>query len=239
MIQKKHRSLYGWLLVSIPCLWLASVISSCGKTNITSAAGLNIRYEVLNLSPDLTAVNLYIHLLKVNSTPFSFTVNQGYFSVTALDTPYLFRSALVTGGPILLSRSDTLKRNLSYSLFITGSLKDNTLKPIFTIDTAAVPAIGRGKVRFVDASPSGASGLDVYANGTKIFNKVVYPNYSGFLEIPNGNYDLQIKKTGSAAVLKTLQSIKIADGRLYTIYAYGYTNRIDSASFNADIITNR
>lgn len=220
-------------------LWLASVISSCGKANTISATGLNIKYEVLNLSPDIYPVNLYIKFLPVNSSPFIYQVNQGYFSIAALDTPYLIRSASVSGGAILLSRSDILTRNTAYTLFITGNVADNSLNTIFTVDTATLPKVGTGKIRFVDASPSGSVGLDVFANGTKAFSNVVYPKFSDYIELPNGNYDFQINATGSSTVLKTLQNVQVEDGRLYTLYAYGYTTRPDSAVFNAALITNR
>jgi hypothetical protein len=220
-------------------LWLVSIISSCGKGSTTNAINLGIKYEVLNLSPDVLPVNLYIKFLTVNPLPFTYSVSQGYFFVPALDTPFLIRSARIAGGSVLLSRSDVLKRDAAYSLFITGNLANNSLTSIFTVDTASLPAVGRGKVRFVDASPSGASGLDVFANGVKAFSNVPYPKYSDYIEIPNGNYDFQVNAAGSTKILKTLTNIEIQDGRLYTLYAYGYTTRIDSASFNAAIITNR
>jgi len=91
----------------------------------------------------------------------------------------------------------------------------------------------------VDASPSGAGGLDVYANNTKAFNKIKYPQYSDFVELPNGYYDFTITATGSSTVLKTISNYQIEDGRLYTLYTYGYVNRTDSAAFNAAFIINR
>jgi hypothetical protein len=240
MIFKNKWKISVWLFVCIAGLWLASIISSCGKAPNSNAQGLNIRYEVLNLSPDAFPLDLYINFIIANTTPFSFNVNQGYFFVPALDTPYLIRvHQLGGGGSLLASRSDILTRGTTYSLFITGNVANKTLTTIFTVDTASLPAVGRGKVRFVNASPTGAGGIDVYANGVKAFSKILYPKYSGYIELPNGNYDFQLNTTGSATILQTLKNVSIQDGRLYTLYSYGYTNRIDSAAFNAAVITNR
>ncbi|MES2111380.1 MAG: DUF4397 domain-containing protein [Bacteroidota bacterium] len=220
-------------------LWLTSIISSCGKGPQNEAINLNIRYQVLNLSPDVFPLDIYFNYIKANPGHLTFGVNQGYFNVPSLVSPSYVRSSDIRVDTPLFKLTDTLKRNVQYSLFITGDVANNSINTIFTVDTATLPKVGRGKVRFVDASPSGAAGLDVYANNSKAFSKILYPKYSGFVELPNGYYDFTITAAGSSTVLKTVTNYQIEDGRLYTLYTYGYTNRTDSAAFNAAFITNR
>src|SRR5258708_2839057 len=100
----------GLLTVSA-VFWFASMLSSCGKGANVSTASLNIKYEILNLSPDVLPIDLYIKFLKTNNTPFRYSINQGYFVVPYTDTPYLIRSDRINGGPAILSRSDLLTRN--------------------------------------------------------------------------------------------------------------------------------
>jgi hypothetical protein len=239
MSSKIKWKISACLLTFLAVFWFMSMLSSCGKGANVSTASLNIKYEVLNLSPDVLPVDLYIRFLKTNNTPFRYSVNQGYFVAPYTDTPYLIRSDRINGGPALLKRSDILTRNAQYSLFITGAVADNSLTTIFTVDTATLPKVGRGKVRFVDASPSGINGLDVYANGTKAFSKIKYPTFSDFVELPIGNYDFEVYATGSPLVLNKLSNVQIDDGKLYTLYAYGYTTRSDSATFTAAMVTNK
>jgi hypothetical protein len=242
MIAKNQCKILNRLFLFICCAFLVSIITSCGKQSGASSAGLNIQYEILNLSPDLGPVNLFIDFKQVNTfgNPFVFNQSRGYFYVPSIDIPYQIRSAFVSGTE-LFSRNDSLRSGLKYSLFITGSYLNGagTLVSIFTVDSASAPTTGRGKLRFVDASPSGIGGLDVYANDTLAFSKVTYPNYSKYIELPVGNYDLKIRGTGSTGILNEQPSVTIQDGRLYTLYAYGYTTRTDTAAFNAAIITNR
>lgn len=240
MASKNKSKILVGLFTCICCGWILTNITSCGKNNTASPTGLNIRYEVFNLSPDLFPVNLFIDFRQVNTlqNPFVFAVPHGYFYVPSVDTPYQFRSNSVAG-LTLFSRHDILKSGLTYSLFIVGARSDNSLTQIFTVDTASASTLGTGKVRFIDASPTGTSGLDVSANGTPAFSHIVYPNYSKYLELPVGNYDFKITTTGSSNILKDLPGVTIQDGRLYTIYAYGYITRSDSATFNAGFITNR
>lgn len=233
-----------WIIAAGVFFWFFSVISSCGKSNITSATNLNIKYNVINLSPDLYPVNLYIDFIKTNNTSFSFPVNQGYFTLGSIDTPFQFKSASISGGPVLLARKDILKRDNLYTLFIVGDATTKSVTSIFTVDTSGTPGVSRCKIRFVNASPTATNGLDLYANGTKIFSNIQYTKFSNFFEIPNGNYNLAITNTGSSDIIntfntQTVQGGSLQDGRLYTLYAYGYTNRTDSAAFNSAIIVNR
>jgi hypothetical protein len=238
MKSKFNRSALSFLLLCVVSVMLIPFISSCGKQATASPQGLNVQYEILNLSPDLFPVDLFIDFKRVNTTPISFPFNNGYFYVPSIDTPYQIRSDLIAG-TTFFSRDDILKTGLKYSLFITGTYGDRSIKQIFTVDTASLPATGRGKIRFVNACPSVTTGLDVYANGTQAFSKVLYTQYSKYIELPIGNYDFQINVTGSTTVQKDVPAITIEDGRLYTLYAYGYTTRSDSAAFNAGVITNK
>ena len=242
MAIKNRYIIFNWLFLFIGGIFLVTNITSCGKQSGASPTGLNIQYNVLNLSPDLGPINLFINFTQVNAAgnPFIFAADHGYFYVPSIAIPFQFRSATVAATPILqLNRNDILQSGAKYTLFITGSLGDNSLSPIFTVDTDFAPKIGRGKLRFVNASPSATGGLDVYVNDTLAFGAVTYKNYSKYTELPVGNYELKITATGSANVLKNQPSVTIQDGRLYTLYAYGYTSRADSAAFNAAVITNR
>src|SRR6185312_16269482 len=222
MIIKNKNSRSLWLYAIIGCVACITAVSSCGKQPIASRAGLNIQYEVINLSPDLGPISLFVDYKQVNgrSSPYIFSVNQVYFYVPDIPlpgTPYQFRPFVPNGtiSTTLFTRSDTLKSGLKYSLFISGSYNGgaagNSLIQTFTIDTASVHATSRGKIRFVDVSPTATGGLDVYANGTKAFINIPYKGVTGYIEIPNGNYDLQITATGKSAILKDMPAIPIQD----------------------------
>jgi len=235
MTPDKKKTLF-WFLLLLGGGWFLTNASSCGKQGNASPKGLNIQYHVLNLSPDLNPVGLYIDNRQVNTVPYTYGVDQGYFYIPSTDTPYQIRS-IQFNGTTLVRRDDILKSGAKYTLYIAGLRA--ALDTIFTVDTASLPALGRGKIRFVNASPSELGGLDVFANGTKAFAGTVYKKVTKYIEVPIGNYDLQINATGSPAVLKDLPGITIQDGRLYTLYTFGYTSRADSAAFNAAVITNR
>jgi hypothetical protein len=219
MTLKDKKYVLIWLFLVLAGGWLLTSITSCGKQGNASPQGLNIQYHVLNLSPDLQPVDLFIDNGLVNVAPFYYGVDQGYFYVASTDIPYQIRSAQYTG-TTLISMNDILKSGAKYTLFLSGSISTK-IDTTFTVDTDFIPSLGHGKLRFVNVSPSGT--LDVYANGTQAFKSAAYKSVSKYMELPIGNYDIQLFPAGTSSVIKDLPGITIQDGRLYTLYSYGYT----------------
>jgi hypothetical protein len=236
-MKSARRNLLIWTLCIVSGGWLCTSLTSCGKATTGSPQLLNIQYHVINLSPDLLPVNLYIDIRKVNTNPYVFGVDQGYFYLPSTDIPFQIRSAIYAGTTIF-QRNDILKSGAKYTLYLIGNVANNTQTTFFTVDTGVTPPAGTGGLRLVNVSPPATGGLDVYANGTKAFSTVVYKQASGYINLPAGNYDMQIDAAGTTTILKELNPVTIQNGRLYTLYAYGYTSRADSAAFNAQVTTN-
>ncbi|MEO6851221.1 MAG: DUF4397 domain-containing protein [Mucilaginibacter sp.] len=236
--------LFGTIFIVLP------FISSCGKASTTNATTLNIQYQVLNLSPDLGSVDLYIDFRKVNSYSYFYPTSSGYFYLTSIDTPLQIRpgtgltNVTVIQTSNILSLDNILKANLKYSVFIVGfknSLSGaDSVDKIFTTDTASLPALGRGKIRFLNASPR-SQGIDVLMNGfaPSAFTNVKYKSVSKYIEVPAGNYDIQLFPHSSSTVLQDIRNETIQDGRLYTLYCYGLAGHTDSLAFGTGTITNK
>jgi hypothetical protein len=242
MKSNKYSNILVYLFVGIAGILYIPFVSSCGKGPVLIPAS-NTLYQVLNLSPDLLPVDLYIDLQKKNSTSFTYPNPSGYFALTSLDIPFQIRPASTTVSTnSLLSIKDTLHNNVRYTLFITG-LKNNvrpqdSVSYILTADTATITTVGRGKVRFVNASP-GANMFDITANGTLAFSNQAYKSVSKFIELPPGNYDFKIYPTGLPTnVLSDLTPVTVQDGKIYTLYCRGIVGRTDSAAYGLAILNN-
>jgi len=236
MIAAKRNLLIGMLCI-LGGGWLCMSLTSCGKATSGSPQLLNIRYHVINLSPDLLPVNLFIDFRQVNSHPYIFGIDQGYFYIPSTDTPYQIRSAQYAGTTLLHS-DRPLHSGAIYTLYLIGAVADNSLDTLSTVDTASSPPAGRGGLRFVNVSPTALGGLDVYANGTIAFSSLVYKQVSGYISLPAGNYDIQIDATGTNTILSELNPVTIQNGKLYTLYASGYASRADSAGFTSHVTAN-
>ncbi|MDB5022295.1 MAG: hypothetical protein JWP78_50 [Mucilaginibacter sp.] len=242
MHKGKNSVLPVFLLVFVAVFIVIPFISSCGKSG-SAGPSTNVQYQIVNLSPDLGSVDLYIDYRKVNTSSYFYPTASGYFYLTSLNIPFQIRPGTsLTAGTIapsfnIFSLNNILKPNTRYTFMITGMVTDS-LNGIFLTDTSATPTIGRGKIRFVNASPRSA-GLNVTANDTSLFSNVPYINHTDFRELPAGIYDFKIYPTGSSTILRDIPNVTIQDGRLYTLYCYGLAGHTDSLAFGSGFITNK
>jgi hypothetical protein len=237
-----NRKVSVFLFLFILVVFIIPFASSCGKGGNASAVGYNTQLEILNLSPDLQPVNLYIDFLQQGTTSYSYPISSGYFYLNSIDTPIQIRSSLFTTVN-LFGIDSILLANHKYSLFITGLKSDTSYTYIFTGDDfTATPNQGFGKVRFVNASLP-ATNLNVLANNTIAFLNIKYKAVSPYVQIPAGNYNFQITTTATPNVVLSTPTLStsttIQDGRLYTLYSYGIINRTDTSAFGAALLTNR
>lgn len=237
----KNGFLVSLLLVIVGTL-LLPFVSSCGKGANANPTGLNTQLQIVNLSPDIQPVNLYLNFIKENTTNYTYPNNSGYFFISTLLPPIQLRSA--TLAPINLVTVDStvaLKANSKYTLFITGFKSDNSIKKsILLLDTATIPPLGRGIVRFVHCSPTSAP-LDLRANDStaKQWTNIAFDSVSKYVQLPVGNYNFTINLTSSSSNVQfRLPNVTIQDGRAYTIYTQGIVGRTDSVAFGAAILTN-
>jgi len=238
----RNNTLLGILFSFIAGIFFVPFISSCGKGGAASNVGLNTQLEILNLSPNVHPVNLYVgYLIQNSSALYSYPYPSGYFYLNSIDTPIQIRSSLSTTVN-LISVGTPLLSNHKYSLFITGlTTGDSTVTSILTLDdTVTIPKVGFGKIRFINASVLSPP-IDVIANGTSAFPDTKYLQVTPYIQLPAGNYAFQMNPTGSPGTILTtnLAQTTIQDGRLYTLYTYGVVGRVDSAAFGAGVLTNR
>lgn len=219
------------------------MISSCGKDSGVNRGTANAQLNLINVSPDVHPFNLYSRLnstfVKFNETNYTYPTPSGYFLLNTVDSPFLLRPAVIDNVNItnLLPAVNTFQRNVRYTWFVTGLVSDS-LTSIIVADTASLPAIGRGKIRFINTS-SNSPLLNLTANDTIAFSKIAYKRVTKYIEVTAGNYNFNVTASSAPSVsLVNLKNITILDGKLYTIYTYGLTGRADTAAFNAGIILN-
>jgi hypothetical protein len=76
------------------------------------------------------------------------------------------------------------------------------------------------RVRIVHASPD-APAVDIYVNGGMVLENLPFREYSEYLSLPAGTYNVEIKVTGTNTVVKQL-SVPVMAGKDYTAIAVGY-----------------
>jgi hypothetical protein len=228
------------------CLFITGVmviptLASCGKSGVSASSGLNARLQIVNLSPDIQPFNLYALYIPQSTSAYYYPNASGYFLINSIDTPLQIRTAQNLNGESptnLLTLTGSLKPNIPYTWFVTGSRVDSTLASVLTVDTGSVPPNGRGKIRFVNTSP-GTTRLSLTANDSVAFRNVTYKGITNFVEVTAGSYNLNITATNApSTVLAGIPNFTVLDGKLYTVYFYGLPNTADSAKYGANILLN-
>src|ERR1700744_4147304 len=108
-MMSKRKNLFSYILLAIAGVFVFTCLfSSCGKSNTVLPQASNTLYQVVNLSPDLLPVDLYIDNTKKNTSPFTYPNPSGYFSLTSVDTPFQIRSSSTVVSSTNIFGIDTL-----------------------------------------------------------------------------------------------------------------------------------
>ncbi|MEO7212871.1 DUF4397 domain-containing protein [Mucilaginibacter sp.] len=241
MISNNKNGILKYLCLFILGVLIVPQFLSCGKDNNNTSLGTDNGYlNIVNLSPNINPVNLYANFIKQSATTYRYPNASGYFLMNINDTPLQIRPALsnTSSQSNLLTLDRSLKENVRYTWFLTGLRSDSSLTYVFTVDSGSVPAVGRSKIRLVNASP-GTAGLNITANDSLVFSNIAYKGVSTYKEVTAGGYNFKISATATpSTILTTLKNVTVLDGKLYTIYAYGLPNRTDTSAFSAGVILN-
>jgi hypothetical protein len=84
-----------------------------------------------------------------------------------------------------------------------------------------MPQDGIAQVRVVHFSAD-APAVDVAVDGGDVVAaNLAYPNAAGYLDLPEGEYDLEIRPTGTTDVAFDIDPLPLAGGASYTVFAIG------------------
>jgi hypothetical protein len=220
---------------ALACVLFLSAIelTSCLKDNNHYITNPTALLMVIQASPDAPAEGLFLKPNQVNQSAFNYGDHLGYFNAyTGNRLVQLFGYGSST---LIASDSIHLANNNAYSLFMANTYT----KPDFVLltDTITQPAAGKAMIRFVNVS-AGSANVDLVANSTALITNEPYKGASAFTSISGGSqYSFEVRTTGSATVLASLDNINISNGGVYTIWYHG-TATGTSPKLSADIIAN-
>lgn len=99
---------------------------------------------------------------------------------------------------------------------------------------AALAQDSNARVRIVHASPD-APAVDIYVNGGMVLENLPFREYSEYLALPAGTYNVEIKVSGTNTVVKQL-SVPVQAGKDYTAIAVGYAAGGKSPGFDVMLL---
>lgn len=177
------------------------------------------RVRVAHLSPDAPAVDVLVDGAPA-FTGISFGEVTGYAALPPGTYDVQVEPAGAGGaGPFVIEAALTLAAGTDYTVVATDVLAE--IFPTVLVDDNAAPAAGEARVRFFHGSPD-APAVDVAVTGGPVlFGDVAFGESGGYLAVPAGTYDLEVRVAGTPAVALTLPGVALEAGNVYTAYAAG------------------
>jgi hypothetical protein len=184
--------------------------------SVSSAWGADARVRAVHASPDAPNVDVL-----VNNNPavqnLAFRQASGYLTVPAATYNFKVRPA-GQPGPDVINADVPLASGTTYSVAAVDVL--SSIRPrVFVDDNTLDPLNAR--VRFIHASPN-APAVDVaLAGGAVLFGNVSFTESGGYISVPRGTYDLEVRLAGTSTVVLPLPGLFFDDNTVYTAWAMG------------------
>jgi hypothetical protein len=185
------------------------------------AAADQARIRVVHASPDAPAVDVYVNDEIVDAlTDVPFGAISGYLAVPAGDYNVKVYAAGSTTDPVI-DADVMLAAGKSYTVA--------AINPVASIEAAVfvdepMLAEDAAQVRVVHLSPD-APAVDVAPDGADPADAVVmgleFPNATGYLSLPGGSYDLEVRLAGETTVALQLDPLALENGKAYSVFAIG------------------
>jgi hypothetical protein len=176
------------------------------------------RVRVVHASPDAPAVDVWVD----GSIVFE---GVGFEEITDFaEVPAgTYNVQVVPSGatsPVVIEADLPLMAATDYTVVATDLLANIT--PIILTADGSTPTEGNAWVRFLHASPDApAVDIAVADGGPVLFSNVAFQQFSEYLPVPAGNYDLEARVAGTMTVALSLPGVAVEDGGVYTAYATG------------------
>lgn len=191
-----------------------------GATSAAAAAD-TADVRVLHASPDAPAVDVYLDDAIVDAlTNVPFGTISGYLPIPAGDHNIKVYATGTTADPVI-DADVTVAAGKAYTVAATGALADIGAQ---VLEDEPAPIASAAKVRVIHFSAD-APAVDIATAGSSVEEAVVkglaYPNATGYLELPGGTYDLEVRLAGETTVALPLADVTIEDGTAYSVFAVG------------------
>ena len=188
---------------------------------VPASAADDAMVRVLHASPDAPAVDVHLDDAPVEAlTGVPFGAISEYLAVPAGDHNVKVFATGTTTDPVI-DADVTVAAGASYTIAATDALAAITAQ---VIEDDPSPSCLTAQVRVVHFSAD-APAVDIATSGATaedaVVQDLVYPNASGYLDLPGGTYDLEVRLAGETTVALPLPGVTIEDCTSYSVFAVG------------------
>lgn len=174
---------------------------------------------VLHLSPDAPAVDLYLDgSLAIEG--LAFPDNTGFLAIPAGAHLVEIRAngAAAEDAPVLSAEVD-LEAGVAYAFAAEGLLAEIMIVG-GELDLSPLEA-GMARNAVNHASPDSPAVDIAIAGGDVLIPNIEFGASSGYIEVPEGTYDLEVRVAGTMDVALSLPGVELVAGNIYDVNAIG------------------
>jgi hypothetical protein len=200
-------------------LVMASALALAVAAPVGAADTSKVR--VLHASPDAPAVDVYLDDTIVGAlTAVPFGVISGYLDIPSGDHNIKVYATGDTTSPVI-DADVTVAAGKAYTIAATDAVASISAQ---VIEDAPSASCDTAQVRVIHFSAD-APAVDVATAGSDPADAVVknlsYPDATGYLDLPAGSYDLEVRLAGTTTVALDLPGVAIEDCKSYSVFAIG------------------
>jgi hypothetical protein len=203
---------------------LAAALAAVMAMPVTTAAQDDMaelaKVRVLHGAGDAPAVDVYaggnlvLEGLEYGQVSDYLDVPGGEYQIQVVPS-----GASLEDGPIVIDAPLTFEPGTMTTVAATGSLAAG-IQPQVVAD-APTPSADGSQVRVVHLS-SDAPAVDVAPDGeAALIEGLAYPDGTGYVDLPAGSYDLEIRPAGTTDVAFDLDPLTLDEGTSYSAFAVG------------------
>jgi hypothetical protein len=174
--------------------------------------------QVIHASPDAPAVDVYVDG-GLALEGLAFGAASGWVALPAGDHQVQVAATGEAVDTAVIDATLTLEAGVAYEVAATGQLADITPQ-VFVADLSPLEA-DMARIQVVHTSPD-APAVDIAVTGGDVLvPELSFPDASGYLPVPAGAYDLEVRPAGTTDVALALPGVELEAGTVYDVYAIG------------------
>ena len=199
-------------------------IAAIGANN---AQDDDAQVRVAHLSPDAPAVDVLVDG-QAALEGVEFGAVSDYLALSAGEHAVTIQTS--ENETVVFEGNVSVEAGEMYTIAATGEVSEETFEPVVYEDDFEMPSDENATVRLIHASPD-APAVDVTVAGTDtvLYDNVSFGNASDYLEVPAGDYELEIRGATEAndGDVVTTVNVSVEGGTAYTAIAAGYLSPDD------------
>ncbi|HEX2836960.1 MAG TPA: DUF4397 domain-containing protein [Phycisphaerales bacterium] len=209
---------------------LLSLVAVAGAASSALAQNANVR--VFHGSPDAPAVDVVVN----DGNPpavqnLAFRSVTGYLTLPAATYNFKVRPAGLPG-PDVINANVPLASSTTYTVAAINTL--SSIAPAVFVDDNTLDALN-ARIRFIHASPN-APAVDIGVQGGGVlFSNVTFGNSGGYISVPGGVYNLEVRLAGTSTVVLPLPGLSVSNNTVYTAWAVGLVGGTGNQALDAQI----